>query len=418
MELMRRSPETRAGVARGGARRGRVPGARPAADTALADLERRARATSWRTATCPCSTCPWISPPARLRHARDVRRREHDQPRAAAGRGRHERGRDRAAPRRRGRAARGALRHRSRGALGAHARRARRSASQALDTFTRILTRPEFPREVLEREKVRLIGALKEADTRPETIAARNFYRLVYRDHPYALRSSGEVATVAEDHARGPRGIPQAPLRRAARGRRADRRRLARGGRSASRSRSRANLPRVGGRGAAAAARAGPGRPGVPRHRASRLAGHILIGAPGITPRRSRLFPALRRQLRARRRRFRVAHHRGGAAEARPRLFRVQLLLPAARAGAVPDRHADAARAGAGRARGGAQDGARLRRARARPRRARRRRSRTSSAVFPLRIDSNAKIHEYLALIGVYRLPLTYLDDFVKNVER
>jgi zinc protease len=37
---------------------------------------------------------------------------------------------------------------------------------------------------------------------------------------------------------------------------------------------------------------------------------------------------------------------------------------------------------------------------------------------FPLRIDSNAKILEYLAVIGFYRLPLTYLEDFVKNVER
>ena len=37
---------------------------------------------------------------------------------------------------------------------------------------------------------------------------------------------------------------------------------------------------------------------------------------------------------------------------------------------------------------------------------------------FPLRIDSNRKIHEYLALIGFYRLPLTYLEDFVKDVER
>src|SRR6185503_6517076 len=36
---------------------------------------------------------------------------------------------------------------------------------------------------------------------------------------------------------------------------------------------------------------------------------------------------------------------------------------------------------------------------------------------FPLRIDSNRKIHEYLSLIGYYRLPLSYLDDFVKNVE-
>jgi zinc protease len=37
---------------------------------------------------------------------------------------------------------------------------------------------------------------------------------------------------------------------------------------------------------------------------------------------------------------------------------------------------------------------------------------------FPLRIDSNRKIHEYLAVIGFYRLPLTYLDDFTRNVER
>jgi zinc protease len=37
---------------------------------------------------------------------------------------------------------------------------------------------------------------------------------------------------------------------------------------------------------------------------------------------------------------------------------------------------------------------------------------------FPLRIDSNAKIHGYLALIGFYQLPLTYLDDFVPNIRK
>src|SRR5574341_168408 len=37
---------------------------------------------------------------------------------------------------------------------------------------------------------------------------------------------------------------------------------------------------------------------------------------------------------------------------------------------------------------------------------------------FPLRIDSNKKILEYLALIGFYKLPLTYLDDFPKKVEQ
>lgn len=36
---------------------------------------------------------------------------------------------------------------------------------------------------------------------------------------------------------------------------------------------------------------------------------------------------------------------------------------------------------------------------------------------FPLRLDSNAKIAENLAVIGFYGLPLTYLDDFIPRVE-
>jgi zinc protease len=36
---------------------------------------------------------------------------------------------------------------------------------------------------------------------------------------------------------------------------------------------------------------------------------------------------------------------------------------------------------------------------------------------FPLRIDSNKEVLEYLRAIGFYRLPLTYLDDWVGNVE-
>jgi zinc protease len=37
---------------------------------------------------------------------------------------------------------------------------------------------------------------------------------------------------------------------------------------------------------------------------------------------------------------------------------------------------------------------------------------------FALRIDSNRKIEEYLSIIGFYRLPLTYLDDFPVQIER
>ena len=37
---------------------------------------------------------------------------------------------------------------------------------------------------------------------------------------------------------------------------------------------------------------------------------------------------------------------------------------------------------------------------------------------FPLRLDSNSKILDYLAVIGFYKLPLTYIDDFNKEIDK
>ena len=37
---------------------------------------------------------------------------------------------------------------------------------------------------------------------------------------------------------------------------------------------------------------------------------------------------------------------------------------------------------------------------------------------FPLRLDSNKKILGYLSMIGFYNLPLDYLDEFAKSVEK
>ncbi len=68
---------------------------------------------------------------------------------------------------------------------------------QALDLLARILQQPEFPAAVLEREKARAVGAIKEADTKPETLLNRNFSRMIYGAHPYGLRGSGEAASVA-----------------------------------------------------------------------------------------------------------------------------------------------------------------------------------------------------------------------------
>ena len=41
------------------------------------------------------------------------------------------------------------------------------------------------------------MGAIKEADTKPETLLNRNFSRMIYGNHAYGLRGSGETTTVA-----------------------------------------------------------------------------------------------------------------------------------------------------------------------------------------------------------------------------
>jgi len=68
---------------------------------------------------------------------------------------------------------------------------------ETLAVLARLLQAPSFPAGVLEREKARGIAGLQESDTKPESIAARTFARLVFRDHPYALRGTGEPGTLA-----------------------------------------------------------------------------------------------------------------------------------------------------------------------------------------------------------------------------
>lgn len=67
---------------------------------------------------------------------------------------------------------------------------------EALAIMARVLQRPLFPEAVLAREKIRLIAALKEAETKPESIAGKAFGKAVFGGHPYGLPGSGEIASV------------------------------------------------------------------------------------------------------------------------------------------------------------------------------------------------------------------------------
>ncbi|MCW5619531.1 MAG: insulinase family protein [Burkholderiales bacterium] len=72
-----------------------------------------------------------------------------------------------------------------------------RELERALEILAAVVQRPAFQPDVLAREKQRVIAGLREADIKPEVIAARAFARLVYDDHPYGLRAGGEVGAVA-----------------------------------------------------------------------------------------------------------------------------------------------------------------------------------------------------------------------------
>lgn len=68
--------------------------------------------------------------------------------------------------------------------------------TQALDIYSRIIQYPAFPAPVLERERARIIAGIKEANTKPDYIAGRTLMKMLYGDHPYGLSGSGEISVL------------------------------------------------------------------------------------------------------------------------------------------------------------------------------------------------------------------------------
>lgn len=59
--------------------------------------------------------------------------------------------------------------------------------AKAVALAARQLAEPAFPASIWQRDRVKWIAALREADTRPATQAARAFNGAVYRGHPYGV---------------------------------------------------------------------------------------------------------------------------------------------------------------------------------------------------------------------------------------
>lgn len=71
-----------------------------------------------------------------------------------------------------------------------------REREGATELFATLLQKPDFPAGVLERERARTIAGLREAATLPESISDKAFGKALFGSHPYALSEMVEPETV------------------------------------------------------------------------------------------------------------------------------------------------------------------------------------------------------------------------------
>jgi len=287
---------------------------------------------------------------------------------------------------------------------------------EALGIFARILQQPVFPQDVLEREKGRLIGNLKEIDSRPGTIVSLAFYRLVYGDHPYGMRASGDVESVNKI---GRDDVVEFHRRHYA----AQNSVLALVG-DVTRAEAEAIAEQVT-RGLPEPQTAQPSlqpvaelAKGVERTIAHpALQAHIMIGAPGISRDDRDYIPLyvgnfilggggfssrITDEIRSKRGlAYSVTSYFHPLQQQGPFVVSLQTQREQAgeAVGVVHKMLREFVKSGPTEQELHAA-------------------KQNIVGGFPLRIDSNRKIHEYLAVIGFYRLPLSYLEDFVQKVER
>lgn len=290
-----------------------------------------------------------------------------------------------------------------------------REREQALEIYTKIMQQPDFPAPILEREKARVIAGLKEAMTRPASIANKAFMTALFGSHPYALEESREPETIA--------GINRDDLRQFyATYYGAKNATIAMIG-DMSRSQAEAIAERIA-NGLPQAGEAPP-LPSVQNpqqavfHRIPHPAtqSHILLGYPGVNRGDADYFPLyvgnyilggggfvsrLTEEVREERGlAYSVYSYFMPMAERGP--FQIGLQTKREQTDAalnvVRDTLNQFIKEGV--------TAAELKAAK-----------QNLVGGFPLRIDSNAKILDYLAVIGFYKLPLDYLDNFIKQVEK
>jgi len=290
-----------------------------------------------------------------------------------------------------------------------------REKTQALDVFSKVLQQPDFPEAVLEREKARIISSLQESATQPESISSKAFMTALYGSHPYSLDDSGEVDTVAKirrddlqsfyKQYYGAKGAVVAII--------GD---LTREQAAAIADNVTSGLPKATSVNPIPAVSL-PMQPVEKRiaHPASQS--HILLGYPGIKRGDPDLFPLYIGNYILGGGGF-VSRLTEEVREKRGLVYSVySYFMPMAESGPFQiglqtkkDQAEDALKLVKETLANFIRDGItekELKAAKA-----------NIIGGFPMRIDSNGKILDYLAMIGFYKLPLNYLDEYNRNVEK
>jgi zinc protease len=283
----------------------------------------------------------------------------------------------------------------------------------ALDVLIRVLHQPAFDTDVLSREKRRLLAALKEEEANPGEVAGKAFYRAVYGEHPYAHDEKGDAGSIAlierkdlEAFHRRHYSAPNAVI--ALMG-------------DIDRATAEAIAERIA-RGLPAGAALPPLPAPIPaKPQEQRIAhpstqSHVLVGALGMARDDPDFFPLfvgnyvlggggfdsrLMREVRDKRGyAYSTYSYFSPMTHAGPFVLGLQTKV---------EQTDDALKVARDTLRQFIADG---------PSEAELKQARDNlTGGFPLRIDSNRKILDYLAMIGFYRLPLDYLDTWVERVE-
>jgi zinc protease len=277
-----------------------------------------------------------------------------------------------------------------------------------------VLQHPLFPEAVLAREKVRLVAALKEAETQPDSIADKAFQKAVFGTHPYALRGSGEIDSVEKITARDLGDFYRAHYQ-------ADQAVVAIMG-DATRAQAEAIAQQL-----TAQLPASPAPSALPKvamkiaaseqrisHPASQS--HILIGAPGMARSDPDFFPLYVGNY--------ILGGGGFASRLMNEVRETKGLAYSVYSYFMPLRQPGAFEIGLQTKKEQADEALKLVRntladfiAKGPTEKELLAAKQNIIGGFPMRIDSNRKILDYLSVIGFYDLPLTYLDDFTRNID-